>query len=98
MRCANSDSMFPCCIKYARPYNGSFVGCFNDTNCFGGYGMKIDAMTFRNDPMLKLLLISGTILLYLGVAAAYFDEWWHADQRVETFFTLPRRPVCEHFS
>ena len=51
--------------------------------------MKIDAMTFRNDPMLKLLLISGTILLYLGVAAAYFDEWWHADQRVETFFTLP---------
>lgn len=43
--------------------------------------------------MFKTSFISETILSYLGVAAAYFDEWWHADERVKTFFTLPHAAI-----
>ncbi|MFC4767396.1 hypothetical protein [Effusibacillus consociatus] len=39
--------------------------------------------------MFRYLLILSTLLLYISVGAAYFDEWWHADGRVESFFTIP---------
>lgn len=38
-------------------------------------------------------LVLTTLLLYAALAGAYFDEWWHADERVESFFTPPHAVI-----
>lgn len=39
--------------------------------------------------MPRFLRLISTILLFSTAGAAYFDVWWHTDNRVESFFTIP---------